>query len=118
MPCQRGLDRGLQRFQIADLAHHDDVRILAEDRAKALGKREAGLFVNLSLVDAGDGVLDGIFNRDDVLAGFHQLRQRHLASVRDATCRRALNPDIADGTLVLPRLFVKGTKRALSKDFA
>jgi hypothetical protein len=35
---QRGLDRHLGGFQVADLADHDDVRVLPHQRAHALGE--------------------------------------------------------------------------------
>ena len=63
VPGQRGLDRHLRRLQVADLTHHDDVRVLAQDRAQRMGEGEADLGLHLDLVDAGhlvfDRVLDG-----------------------------------------------------------
>ncbi|KAG1194929.1 hypothetical protein G6F35_013314 [Rhizopus arrhizus] len=49
----RRLDRNLRRFQGADFADHDDVRVLAQERAQRSGKGHAALVVLLHLVDAG-----------------------------------------------------------------
>jgi hypothetical protein len=37
---QRGLDRHLGGFQVADFADHDDVRVLPHQRPHAVGKAE------------------------------------------------------------------------------
>ena len=39
-------------LEVADLAHHDDVRVLAQERAQRRGEREPGLVVDVHLVDA------------------------------------------------------------------
>ena len=63
MAGQRRLHRHLGRFQIADLAHHDDVRVLAHQRADAVGKAQIDGRLHLHLVEAVfhhlDRVLDG-----------------------------------------------------------
>ena len=59
---QRGLDRDLRRLQVADLADHDDVRVLAQDRAQRMREGEADLRLHLDLVDAGQLVLDRILD--------------------------------------------------------
>jgi hypothetical protein len=53
-------------FQVADLADHDDVRILAQHRAESAGVGAAGAVVDVDLVDALDIHLDGILDGDDV----------------------------------------------------
>ena len=66
---QRGLDRDRGRFEIPDLAHHDDVGILADDRPEPLCKRQPLLDRNLGLGHARELVLDRVFQRQDVELG-------------------------------------------------
>src|SRR5690606_41656162 len=46
------LDGDFRRFQIANLAHHDDVRILSQEGAQGLGEVHAVFGVDVDLVDA------------------------------------------------------------------
>ena len=63
---ERGLDRDLRGLEVADLADHDHVGVLAQDRAQRLGEREVDLRVDLRLADAGQLVLDRVLDRQDV----------------------------------------------------
>nr|GFD54437.1 hypothetical protein [Tanacetum cinerariifolium] len=49
---ERGLDRDATGFQVAHLADHDDVRVLAHDGAQCSGEVEAYGRLHLNLVDA------------------------------------------------------------------
>src|SRR5258706_1696908 len=67
--CVRGLERGVERLEIADFTDEDDVVILPEHAAQRL--REGGrVGTDLALVDVTIDVameeLDGILDRDDV----------------------------------------------------
>ena len=53
-------------FRIPDLADHDDIRILAQNRAQTAGKGHAGLAVELDLANFFDTVLHRVFHRDDI----------------------------------------------------
>ena len=64
---QRRLHGDLGGLAVADLADHDDVRVLAQDRPQAGGKGQADLRVDLDLADPGKLVLDRVLDRDDVL---------------------------------------------------
>ena len=64
---QRGFDRDFRGFGITDFADHDDVRVLAQNRAKRVGESEADLFLHRHLVDAGNLEFHRVFNRDDVV---------------------------------------------------
>jgi hypothetical protein len=64
---QRRLHGDFGGFAVADLADHDDVRVLAQDRAQACGEGQLDLRVDLDLADAGELVFDGILDGDDVL---------------------------------------------------
>jgi hypothetical protein len=67
-PGERGPHRDLRRLGVADLADHDDVRVLAQDGAEAAGEVEADLALHLDLLDPRLAVLHRILDRDDVLA--------------------------------------------------
>ena len=60
---QRGLDRDLRGLEVADLADHDHVRVLAQDGAQALAKVSSDPGVDLGLADAGQLVLDRVLDR-------------------------------------------------------
>ena len=89
MACLRGLDSDFCRFQVADFANHDDVRVLTEEGAQCTGESESHLRVHVYLIHTlqddfrrvfrGGDI--GIFGIQDVEAGV----QRHrLAGTRRA----------------------------------
>ena len=49
----RRFDGDLGGFQIANFADHDDVRILAQERAQRCRESESHLIVHIDLVDPG-----------------------------------------------------------------
>src|SRR6185369_15568710 len=63
------LHRYLGCLGIADLADHDDVGVLPENRAKTVRKRKIYLRVHLDLHDTRQLVLDRVFDGYDVLVG-------------------------------------------------
>jgi hypothetical protein len=77
---QRGLHRRAERLGVADLPHHDDVRILSKNGAEALGEGEPCFVVGLPLVRAGERVLDRVF---DVFAVVPIERFTNLVLERD-----------------------------------
>ena len=66
MACERRLDGDLRRLQIPDLADHDDVRVLAQDRAQRVGKIEPDRRLHLDLVDAGKLIFNGVLHREEL----------------------------------------------------
>ena len=76
MAGQRRLNRHLGGFQVTDLAHHDDVRVLPHQRADTTGKVELDIMLHLHLVEAVLDHLDRIFNGADIHLGRGQLLQR------------------------------------------
>jgi hypothetical protein len=58
----RRLDCDIRGFFIADLADHNDVRILAQKRAQRDGKGEASLLAHADLIDAGKLDFSRIFD--------------------------------------------------------
>ncbi len=74
MACESGLHRNLRRLAVANFAHHQNVRVLAQNGAQPRRKRHAGLDVQLHLPHARHPVLHRIFERHDVhVLAVHQL---------------------------------------------
>ena len=69
MPGERGLEGNLRRLRVAHFADHDDVRVLAQDRAQVAREIRSGLVADLRLRDAGQPPLDRILDGDDVDVG-------------------------------------------------
>ncbi|MPN47564.1 hypothetical protein SDC9_195167 [bioreactor metagenome] len=65
-------DGDLGGFQIADFAHHDDVRILTQEGTQRRGEGQSGLLVDVDLVDAGQIDFRRILSGGDVYAGLVQ----------------------------------------------
>ncbi len=78
MAGERGLDADLGRLEVADLAHHDDVGVLAQEGAQRGREVEADLVVHLHLVDAHQVELDGVLGGRDVGAHLVQLGERRV----------------------------------------
>ncbi len=64
MPGERGLDRGLGRLAIADLADHDDVRVVAEDRAQTRREVSPTWWLTWIWLTPVEVVLDRVLDRD------------------------------------------------------
>ena len=70
MAGERGLDGVLRRLAVADLAHHDDVGVLAQDVAQRRGEGDADLGLHRDLVELLVHHLDRVLDGGDVdLAG-------------------------------------------------
>ena len=61
------LDGDLGRLLVADLADHDLVRVVAQDRAEPAGEGQALLLVDRDLGDPAQLVLDRVLDRDDLV---------------------------------------------------
>ena len=55
-----------RRLPVADFPDHQNIRILADDRAEAFFEGEPCFFIHLDLRHALDPVLHGILDRDDI----------------------------------------------------
>ncbi len=62
----RRLDGDLGGLEVADLADHDDVGVLAQEGAQRRGEGQAHLVVDVDLVDAGQVDFRRILGRGDV----------------------------------------------------
>src|SRR5512135_679149 len=74
---QGRLHRHLGGLQVADLAHHDDVRVLAHERTQAFREAELDRRLHLHLVEQGLDHLDRILDGADV-----DVRRRELLEGR------------------------------------
>ena len=88
-PCRIGVDRReqqvarqrrshghLRRIAVANLAQHDDVRVLPQERAQRTAERQPDLLLQLRLVDPFERILDGVFDRQYVVRRAVQPPQR------------------------------------------
>ena len=88
MAGQRRLDRDLRRLGVADLADHDLVGVVPQDRAQAARERQALLLVDRDLRDALQLILDRILDRDDLVFDRLDLRERRVERRRLAAAGR------------------------------
>ena len=63
---ERRLDGVLGRFQIADFADQDDVRVVTQNAPQRWRERQPDLRMHLNLVDAFELIFDRVFGRDDL----------------------------------------------------
>ena len=75
---ERGLHRDASGLDVSHLADEDHVGVLAQDGLQTAGERDVGLLVDLDLVDAGEDVLDRVFDGRDVALGIGDLVQRRV----------------------------------------
>ena len=98
---QRGLQGGLGRGAIADLADHDDLGVLPHEEPQAGGQVQAGRRIDLRLGHAGHGHLDRVFQRDEAAAAAatcaDQFAQAGVDGGRLAAAGRPGNEDRAGG---------------------
>src|SRR5271167_1695910 len=88
MAGQRRLHRNLRGFEITDLADHNDVGILPQDRAQQAGKIEADLRLDLDLVDPCELVFDRVLDGHDIAGDRVQLEEPGVERRRlAAPCR-------------------------------
>ena len=72
------LDRDLRRFEIADLADHDHIRVLAQDGPQRQCEAHLDPRIDLGLADAVEVVFDGILDGHDVQRGGVEPRERGI----------------------------------------
>ena len=63
MAGERRVDRHTDRFAVADLPDHDDVRVMPQQGAQAGRKIQSGVQVDLNLVDAANALFNRVFHR-------------------------------------------------------
>src|SRR5208283_1311829 len=73
-----GLHGDLRGFLVADFADENYIRVVAQDRAQPARKGQAGLLVDLDLIDAFELIFNGIFHGDDFADGIVDLIQRGI----------------------------------------
>ena len=109
VPRQRRVNRDMCGFGIAHLAHHDHVRILAHEGTQRRGEGQPDRGLDLGLIDAGQVILDRVFDGEDFAAGLVQDRQDRRQRRGLAASGRAGDDDHAVGQLQqTPELDVVG----------
>src|SRR3954464_16022797 len=66
MPGERGMNRDMRGFRVADFADHDDIGILAHEGAQRGREGETDRRLDLRLVDPGDFVFDGSLDGENL----------------------------------------------------
>ena len=100
---QRGLDGRPGGLLVADLADHDDVGVLPQQRPQRLRERHADLRLHLELVDQRQVVLDRVLDRADVVLHRADGVQRGVERGRfSAAGRPGHQDDAVGGVDVLP----------------
>ena len=94
---ERRLDGDLGGLEVAHLADHDDVGVLAQEGAQRVGEVEADVLVDLHLVDADQVVLDRILGGGDVGDDLVELGERRVEGGGLAAAGRAGDQHHAEG---------------------
>ena len=97
MTGERRLYRHLGGFQVAYLPHHDDVRVLAQQGAYAVGEVQADVVLHLHLVERRFDHFDRVFHRADIHLRRGELLQRGIQCGGLAGTGRAGHQDDAVG---------------------
>src|SRR5580704_16977241 len=66
MPGQGSLHGKVGRLAVAEFAHYDNVRILAQKRAQTARERHTGHRIDLRLVDANNTIFNRVFDGAEV----------------------------------------------------
>src|SRR5215510_3380462 len=95
MTGQCRLDGDLRCFQIANFTDHDDVGILAQERAQCRSEVKTDLIPDLDLINAHQIVFYRILSRRNVNVWFIELRESGVERGRLAAAGRASNKNHA-----------------------
>ena len=98
MPGQPGADGKLRGGFVANFADDEHLRVLPQQMPRGAGEIEADGFVDLGLHRAGNDLLDGVFDGDDVAsAEFGEMAEAGVNRRCLAAARRAGEQQQAGG---------------------
>ena len=89
MTCLRSLDRDIRSFKVANLTHHNDVRVLSQKCFERDRKRQPRTVIDIDLIDTRQIDFRRVFCRGDIDARFVEqieagLQRHRLARTRGA----------------------------------
>ena len=94
---ERRLHGDLGRFGVTNLTDHDDVGVLAHDRAQPVGEGQADLRFDVNLIDAAELIFHRIFDGNDFFPRIVDFLQCAVKRRRLAAAGRPGNQDHAMG---------------------
>ena len=115
MPGQACIDCDACSLEVANLADHNDVWRLTQDRAQSRRKRHADLRIDLHLVDPGHLIFDRLFHRDNFAVWFIDVVETGVKGARLSRAGGAGNEKNPIGELdqTFKNLLVVGKKSKL-----
>ncbi|MNS42160.1 hypothetical protein D3C72_745330 [compost metagenome] len=78
VPGHGRLEGDVEGLLVANLADENHVRVQSQHAAQGRGEGQSDFGCHLNLADAVDGVLDGVFGREDVALGLVELVERRV----------------------------------------
>ena len=78
VPCQGGPHGDARRLAIADFADDEDIRVLAQNGAQAVGKGHIHLLVDLHLIDPRNIIFHRVLQRYNIAGRSITLLQRGI----------------------------------------
>jgi len=110
VPGETRLHRDLRGLQVADLADHDHVGVLAQDGAQCPRKSEIDARIDLGLADAVEVVLDRVLDGNDIAALGVELAER---GVKRGRLSRPGRPCDQNDAVRLPDEVAQGRERRI-----
>src|SRR4030095_13817261 len=117
MPGQACIDCDACSLEVANLADHNDVWRLTQDRAQSRRKRHSNLRIDLHLIDPGHLIFDRLFHRDDLTVGLVNVIEAGVKCARLSRAGGAGNEKNPIGELdqAFKNLLVVGKKSKLGQ---
>src|SRR4029077_4373410 len=97
MAVNGGVDGNLRGLEVAHFTNHDDVGVLAQERAQGLAERQAHALVDGDLHDAFDVIFDGVLGGQQLRVDGIDAAQARVKGRRFAAAGRARDDHDAVG---------------------